>query len=291
MLRRMPAFLLGATFAFGCARAPEMEDGAISSPQRIVVLGPSTAANLFAMEQGHRVVGVSDYNTLAEAAELPRVGGLADPSLERIVALAPDLVLVQGDIPRVEEVCRTSGIRFHAFTTDTLKEWRAEIDWLGKTLGAEEQAQGVRDDFEDTLEELRLLGFSVAPKVLLVIFRRADEASGMMVAGDQGFLHELLLAVGGTNVLEGSGQDYFDLNEERLVRLAPDIILEFNTADGADQRARLDAEALAIWRRDFPSLPAVQQGKVHTLTGKDLLIPGPGMLDTAGQIRARLKGE
>lgn len=276
----------------GCTRAEEAEmvRPSASPPQRIVVLGPSTAANLFAMKQGHRIVGVSDYNTLSEASELPRVGGLADPSLERIIALAPDMVLVQGNIPRVEQVCATSDIAFHAFKTDTLEGWSEEMTWLGGHVGPAAEATRVADDFDAELKQMQLLGLSVAPKVLLVIFRREDEASGMMVAGDQGFLHELLLAVGGVNVLHGSRQDYFDLNEERLVRLAPDVILEFQTDATAEDRKTLDAAALKTWQRDFPSLPAVRSGRVYSLTGKDLLIPGPAMLDTARQMRERLSG-
>lgn len=294
MQPRLLAILLGTILGWSCTQkeASEVVDAhaerALS--QRIVVLGPSTAENLFAMQQGHRIVGVSDYNTLPEASELPRVGGLADPSLERIIALAPDLVLVQGNIPRVEQVCAASDIAFHAFKTDTLEEWSAEMEWLGEHVGPSAEAKRVKESFETELEQLQVLGLSVAPKILLVIFRRADEASGMMVAGDQGFLHELLVAVGGENVLQGSGQDYFDLNEERLVRLAPDIILEFRTEARPDERVELDAAALTIWKRDFPSLPAVQNGRIYTLTGKDLLIPGPAMLETARQMGDRISG-
>ncbi|MGB0953831.1 MAG: ABC transporter substrate-binding protein [Planctomycetota bacterium] len=291
---RLLTLMLGTILGWSCTQrdASEVPDENTERalPQRIVVLGPSTAENLFAMQQGHRVVGVSDYNTLPEASELPRVGGLADPSLERILALAPDMVLVQGNIPRVEQVCKASDIAFHAFKTDTLEEWSAELEWLGEHVGPDVEARRVREGFEAELEQLQVLGLSVAPKVLLVIFRREDEASGMMVAGDQGFLHELLVAVGGENVLQGSGQDYFDLNEERLVRLAPDLILEFQTDAGAEDRTSLDAAALKIWERDFPSLPAVKNGRVHTLTGKDLLIPGPSMLETARQIGDRISG-
>ena len=290
MLRRLSALLLGSILGLSCSGGEATESSreakAPDSPaQRIVVLGPSTAANLFAMGQGHRVVGVSDYNTLPAATDLPRIGGLADPSLERILALDPDLVLVQGNIPRVEQVCASAEIAFHAFKTDTLLEWHEELDWLGAQVGPEVEAERVRQEFDAELERLQSSDSQAKPKVLLVIYRRAEEASGMMVAGDQGFLHELLLAVGGANVLEGSDQDYFDLNEERLVRLAPDLILEFRTEASVEQQEVLDRAALSIWHRDFPSLPAVQAGRVHSLVGKDLLIPGPGMLETARQMR------
>ena len=287
------SLLLFPMLLLACTRA-EMsqahEPVNASTAQRIVVLGPSTSANLYAMGQGHRVVGVSDYCTVKEAQETARIGGLADPSLERMVALNPDLVLAQGNIPLVEQLCAESGIAYHAFTTDTLQEWDEEISWLGETLGAEEEADALRATMSNGLAGLETRADST-PSVLLVIFRSEDEASKLMVAGDRGFLNELLLSAGGVNVLQGSERDYFDLNEERLLRAAPEWILEFNTSAMEEDRAQLNAEALSIWERDFPGLPASKSGQIYTLIGEDLLIPGPNMLATAEQIQLLLNAK
>lgn len=281
------ALLLGLS---ACTRThtPEPEITPSTPARRIVVLGPSTTANLFAMHQGHRIIAVSDYCTTPEANDLPRVGGLADPSLERIVALNPDLVLVQGNIPRVEQLCASMHIPFHAFTTDSLEEWNEEIIWLAETLQVPDAGDALRDTMRHGLESFGKQDNEDSPSVLLVINRRREEASGIMVAGDRGFLDQILHYAGGCNVLSGSNRDYFDLNEERLIRAAPDWILEFNTDATPDRRTALDAAALEIWRRDFPGLPAVKAGRVYTLIGKDLLIPGPAMLDTARQMQAIL---
>ncbi len=290
---RLHLFVLAvACFVGACSPQANPIDSALAaagSPQRIVVLGPSTTENLFALGLGARVVGVSDYCSTAEAANLPHVGGLADPSLERILALAPDLVLVQGHIPKVEQLCAANHIAFHACTTDTLREWREEIQWLGNRFQVRSAAEALLQKFDQ-----ELLGFtpsspSSRPKVLLVIFRRQEEASALMVAGDQGFLNELLELVGGTNALDGSHRDYFDLNEERLIRAAPEVILELKTDAQAEQRSVLDAQALAVWRRSFPNLPAVQSERIYNLIGSQLLLPGPSMLETARQMRAALE--
>lgn len=276
-----------------CTRAEvtNMETDALASPaQRIVVLGPSTSANLYAMGQGHRVVGVSDYCTVEEAQETARVGGLADPSLERMIGLEPDLILAQGKIPLVEQLCAESKIPFRAFTTDTLAEWHEEVSWLGKVLSAEEEADALRTTMTDGLASFGSTP-SNAPSVLLVIFRSEDEASKMMVAGDRGFLNELLEAAGGQNVLLESDRDYFDLNEERLLRSAPEWIFEFNTSASEKDREVLNARAREIWKRDFPSLPASKSSRIFTLIGEDLLIPGPHMLTTAKQMQQLLSAE
>src|SRR5476649_137226 len=64
-------------------------------PERIVSLVPAVTEMIFAMGDSARVAAVSNYDHFpAEVSRLPRVGGLLDPSVERILAAKPDLVIV-----------------------------------------------------------------------------------------------------------------------------------------------------------------------------------------------------
>ena len=64
-------------------------------PQRIVSLLPSLTETVCELGQCPRLVGVDRYsNWPASMASLPRVGGGLDPSIEAVVALKPDLVLL-----------------------------------------------------------------------------------------------------------------------------------------------------------------------------------------------------
>jgi iron complex transport system substrate-binding protein len=254
----------------------------------VVVIGPGTAANIFALGAGNLVIGVSDYNTVAAAADLPRVGGLFDPNHERIAALNPDLVIVQGQAQKLAAFCASMEIEFRAFSTDTIAAWHAEIQWLAERLGAQEQLPQQRANMTRGLEALAAAQLAASsttgqasppPRVLLVISRRAEEASSIIVAGSSSFLNELLTFAGGVNVFPEAGRDYFDLNEESLIRAAPDVILEF----GTDPSSALD-----LWRKSFPQVPAVRDGRVKVITNMDALIPGPAMLETARSIAALL---
>src|SRR5947207_15509191 len=61
--------------------------------QRVVTLSPNLTEIVFAIGAGDEVVATDDYSDTPPAAKrLPKVGGL-QPSLERIVAARPDLVL------------------------------------------------------------------------------------------------------------------------------------------------------------------------------------------------------
>ena len=64
-------------------------------PQRVVSLVPSLTESLFDLGAGAAVVGVTDYcvHPAESLARLPRLGGTKNPDVDKIIALAPDLVL------------------------------------------------------------------------------------------------------------------------------------------------------------------------------------------------------
>ena len=62
---------------------------------RVVTLAPSLTEAVLALGLQDRLIGVSRFDELPEVARLPRVGGFIDPSVEAVLALKPDLVLVQ----------------------------------------------------------------------------------------------------------------------------------------------------------------------------------------------------
>src|SRR6266849_1180955 len=74
-------------------------------PQRVVSLVPSVTESLFDLNIGTRVVGVTDYCTRPADAvsKLPRLGGTKNPNIEAIVALHPDLVIMNQEENRQED--------------------------------------------------------------------------------------------------------------------------------------------------------------------------------------------
>ena len=65
------------------------------TPLRIVSLLPSLTESVCALGQCQRLVGVDRYSNHPESiARLPRLGGGLDPSIEAVVALRPDAVLI-----------------------------------------------------------------------------------------------------------------------------------------------------------------------------------------------------
>src|SRR5882724_6092795 len=120
-----------------CAR----KTSAISSgtPKRIVSLSPNTTETLFAIGAGSRLVGRSRFcDYPPEIAALPSVGGYVDPSLEAILALAPDLVIGargptgSGLVQKLEAL----GIATFFPPTESMAEIDAMIERLGEKVDA-----------------------------------------------------------------------------------------------------------------------------------------------------------
>src|SRR5262245_11259101 len=91
--RRLRLVLIAALMvAPGCSPAPQTPT---ASPRRVVTLAPSVTEIVYGLDEGDRVVGVCGQCDYPPATRgLPRVGGYLAPSVEAVLAVRPDLVLV-----------------------------------------------------------------------------------------------------------------------------------------------------------------------------------------------------
>lgn len=252
-------------------------------PERVVVIGPGTEATLHALGLSARVSGVSDFCIIAEFDGIPRVGGQISPNLERIAALQPDLVLVQGRFPSLQQWCAGAEVDFESFATDSIATWEQEVRWIGVKFGILAESGRLIEQLRAELGQLRDAEEGSPPRTLLVVSRQTEAASAILAAAPGSFLSELLGAAGGVNVLEPGPQPYRELNEEVLIRADPAVILEF-WPDGPPP-----TDPLEVWRRAFPRLAAVRAGRVHALHHPEALIPGPRMGAIAREIAAALR--
>jgi ABC-type Fe3+-hydroxamate transport system substrate-binding protein len=83
-------------------------------PQRVVSLVPSVTESLFDLNLGSRLIAITDYCVypVEGVASLPHIGGTKNPDLQRIIQLAPDLVIANQEENREDDVAalRAAGI-------------------------------------------------------------------------------------------------------------------------------------------------------------------------------------
>lgn len=289
--RALGAAILAAALAGGCGGPapgdPEAgssgEAPVAGSPARILTLAPNLAEIAFALGLGDRVVGVSDYTSWPpEAVELPRLGGLFDPNLERMVALEPDLALV---LPSQEEVARdleNVGIETLTLGIETVDDLETAVLAVGRRCGAEAAASELAARLRAELAPRPIPG---APTTVVVLDRAPGRTEGLLVAGPGTYFHELLGRLGAENVFADAPLRYPQVGMEEVLARAPEVVLEIRPGPlGEDARARL----LADWRR-FSDLPAVAHGNLRTVVGEWTMILGPRLPKLYQEMEAALR--
>ncbi len=121
-----------------------LASGAAQAAPRVVSLNPSLTAIVLALGAGDTLVGVDDWSARQQPGmhERPTVGGLFDPNLEAIVALAPDVVvLVPGAQQRsVADRLRGLGVEVLELPNISLEELLGSIEALGRVVERPEAA-------------------------------------------------------------------------------------------------------------------------------------------------------
>jgi iron complex transport system substrate-binding protein len=221
----------------------------VSVPQpvrRIVSLAPSLTETIFALGAQDRLVGDTDYcDYPPEALAKPKVGGAINPSLEQIVALRPDLVLVAKSLNRRETVLALEQLGIAAYATDphTVEDVIASAAKLAAVIGAQDAGAALEADLRARLAELKRRVGSLPPKrVLFVVW-----AEPLISVGRDTFIADALRWAGAESVVQSS-QSWPHVSLEDAVRLQPDVLV-FASSHSETVARDLDALAqLPGWR-------------------------------------------
>lgn len=261
-------------------------DSSAEQPKRIVSLIPAVTEMIFAMGEGARVVGVSNYDRYpTQVAAIDHVGGLLDPNVERILALRPDLVIVYNTQQELKERLDRASIPYFSYEHRALPDVTATLRALGARIGSIE-ADRVASRMEADLDEIRR---SVAgrkrPKTLLVFGREAGSLRNIDASGGYGFLHDMLEIAGGENVFADVRRQSVQVTIEMILARRPEVILELKYGDSRNA-ADLERE-LRPWSA-LSSVPAVRSHQVHALVGDEFVIPGPRVVNATRRLAQTL---
>lgn len=250
-------------------------------PKRIISLVPAVTEMLYAIGAGSQVVGVSSFDHFpAQVESLPRVGGLLDPDFERIVRLAPDLVIVYGTQTDLTSKLDRARIPMFSYVHAGLSDVTSTIRQLGDRVGHASEANAEATRIEQGLDAIRK---SVAGqpryRTLLIFGREAGSLRGVYASAGVGFLHDLLDVAGGDDIFGDVKRQSIQISSEQILARAPDAVVELHQDLGAD---KLGAER-QVWNR-FPSVPAVKANRIYLLTSELLTIPGPRVVEAARMI-------
>ncbi|MEK8029931.1 helical backbone metal receptor [Ideonella sp. DXS29W] len=195
-------------------------------PQRIITLLPSLTEAVSALGGTARLVGVDRYSNWPESIQhLPRLGGLEDAQVERIVALKPDVVLAAKSA-RVTERLQALGLRVVLLESQTHADVRRTLGLVAQLLGT--PAAGERAWAEIEAQFARAASrVPPAARGRKVYF---EVATDPYAAGASSFIGETLVRLGLGNVVPAEMGPFPRLNPEFVVRAQPDIVMTSKTS-------------------------------------------------------------
>jgi iron complex transport system substrate-binding protein len=241
-------------------------------PLRIVSLTPGATEMLFAAGAGAELIATVEYSDEPPAARhVPRIGDVAAVDMERLVALRPDVVVAwpAGGNPAQREKIAGLHIPLYQQQLERLADLPASLRRLGALAGTQAAAERAARDIEARLAALRrTYGADGArrPTVLLQVWNRP-----VYTVGGHHLMSDALELCGARNVFADLAEAGPVVDTEAVIARNPDIIL-------AAAPPGEGAAWLADWKR-FPSLAAVQHGRLVAFEDQALSRLGPSVID------------
>jgi iron complex transport system substrate-binding protein len=266
--------------------------------QRIVSLAPSVTEMLFYSGLGDRVVGRSSYcNYPPAATKLPTVGGFTDTSLEKIVALKPDLVVAyQGNSLELVTQLRALKIPVVALPEATDLDSVLQQMYVLSFVTYDSHATGA----------LRLARANPALKQWSARLKKLDRPNpthrptvfyGMpgevtYSAAPGSFIDDLITRAGGRNIVPKGKERWPQVGAEFILAAQPDWLLVSTPCTGHTEIGKASADIRTQLAKDpvWSKLKAVQQNHIVVINADVLLRPGPRILDALDQLAAALHG-
>ncbi|MEV7241171.1 helical backbone metal receptor [Streptomyces sp. NPDC093248] len=235
---------------------------------RVVSLVPSLTEAVAATLPGV-LAGVTDWCTHPADTGAVRIGGTKNPAVDRIVALAPDLVIANEEENRAPDLdaLRTAGVEVLVTEVRTVPQAFRELDRVLTACGAQARP-GWLDEAEAAWADLPE---APAPTTAVVpVWRRP-----WMVLGRDTFAGDVLARLGVRHLYAGHPDRYPRVPLAELVAAAPDLVVlpdepyRFTAGDGPEA---------------FPGLPCA------LVSGRHLTWYGPSLAEAprvlGGALRA-----
>jgi len=239
-------------------------------PHRIIALTPSLVETLFALGLGDRIVGVGNYVFFPpEAARKPKIGGLFDPNLERIVSLKPDLAVLLPSERDLSAQLKPLGVDVLIVPDETLADVEASFLTIARRCGVPEAGQRLATRWRSALAPRPIHGPPL--KVMISVGRSAGRLGEVTVAARGTFYDELLSRLGAVNVFADAPTRYPQVGLEEIVARKPDVVIELRPDPLTSEKS---VAIVNDWSA-LPQIPAVRSGRIAVLAGDYTMLPGP----------------
>lgn len=198
-----------------------------AEPTRVLSVGGSITEIVYLLGEEERLVAVDSTSLYPPAArDLPNVGYLRRLAVEPILALAPDLIIADGDAgpePVIEQLEAAGVALVRTDSTMDIPGVGRKIRAVANALGRAEDGARLADEITDRAEFLSAEARKRVdpPRVLFLL---SVGKGAPLAAGRETAAAGIIEAAGGVNAISGY-EGYKPLSPEAAVLADPEIVL------------------------------------------------------------------
>ena len=245
-------------------------------PERIVVTSASFLEPLYAV--GGSVVGRPESKTKVppEAKEVPRIGRVYQIDAEKVIALKPDLVILnKGMNEKLIDTLNANYIKTLVLDMKSYEDVKREIGIFAALTGEKEKGEALVQKMDADIDAVRTSIPQEKKRVAII----HSTGQGLSVQLDGSIAGSIVNMLGWENTAAGmpaldKNPDAAPYSMETLVAQNPDII--FVTSMGEEAEIRASMEAMFAESPAWQSVTAIRDGRVYYLP-QEMFLFSPGI--------------
>ncbi|MBQ6382872.1 MAG: ABC transporter substrate-binding protein [Clostridia bacterium] len=250
---------------------------------RIVAMQPSDCEILCAIGCEDALVGRGQFCDYPPSVlELPEVQSGANTNIEEILALNPQVVLMNdmaADETQVKAL-EDNGVKVVVSQATDIEGAYYAIRMIGTLMGRDAEAEALVADMQKTFDEIRANSKAEGKSVY---FEISPLQWGLWSAGKNSFMNELAEICGLTNIFADQEDAWLAISEEQVIERNPDYIVSIaGMGDTAVEEI--------LGREGWGVITAVQNKQVFNADSNAIARPGPRLKDAAIELYNFING-
>lgn len=253
-----------------------------SKIDRIVSLAPNLTEIVYAVGAGEQLVGDTEYcDYPPQAKNVTKIGDTIHPSIERIIALKPQIVLVStaSQLEAFTKQLDDQHIAVYVTNPQSLEDIFRSTQTLGDLFGHHDSTVTLLDGLRNRAAAVEKASRSVKP--VRVFYQVSD--SPLYTIGRESYLTDLLRRAGAVSVTADVPGAFPRFSDEAALAANPDAII---LPSGGSMGAANSGAAPPL-----KNSPAVINGRVFRINDDLLARPGPRLVDGLEEMARALHPE
>jgi len=275
-----PVQCFGKTFVDDLGRIISLSP----EPKRIVSMAPNITEILYALGLEEKIVGVTDYcNYPLPVTKKEHIGGFINPSIEKIIALKPDVIICTSDGNRKDTVMQLEKIGLPVYVVHpvNMEGFFKMITRIGEITGQKKESRRLVHQLRE--RQKRILALTAPLPKTKVFFQVGIDP--VMTVGSKTFINELIGLAGGLNIYSREKIRYPRCTTEDVLQKDPAVIIIATMGGNATyERAR------QFWKK-WDNMQAVRNDRIHWIDPDMIDRFSPRVMDALEELTVILHPE